>query len=337
MKQPIIHLLALPALFASSLLASSTVLSQEGFHGFLSVGVGYTDAKMNMVKGNDYVDIGNSRISSLNRSPSSQTDIHPTFSFELSYGFSNGLELFAGTSLEDYVRFDTTTQIGVRTGIGDLGKFSAGFVFAPIVTEVWEDPYLIGQKRKSTDRTSTGVRVAWEQILGTGLGVTLTAREIEIDDELSGTDPSLGLTPEQIKLLDREGDQISAIVEYVFRIGERHRITPSLRYVDRDRDGGAERAESVGGQVNYVYNSPAFSFAGNLFMSQDDFDKRNPIFGTDRDQDVWGASASVFLPAEWLGDRWRWQITTAYGKVDSDIAFHDSEIWTSSIGILARW
>jgi hypothetical protein len=325
------------ALLIVQLLAVQTVLAREGFHGFVYGGIGYTEAKTNTINGNDYISIGNSRVSSFSRSPRSQSDVHPAFAFELSYGFKNGVEVFTGTSLEDYLRFDSTTQIGARTTFGNLGRMSAGFVFAPIVTEVWSDPYLLGSKREETDRSSQGIRVQWDQMFGTGLGVTITAREIEIDDELSGTDPSLGLTPSEIRLLDREGDQLAASVEYVFNIGDRHRLTPSLRFVDRDRDGGAESAESVGGQLTYLYNTPGFSFAANVFVSKDDFDKANPIFGEDRDQDVWGASATFFLPAAWAGDRWRWQLTTAYGKADSDIDFHDNEVWTNTVGLIVRW
>ena len=319
------------------LLAIQSVLAREGFHGFVFGGIGYTEAKTNTIKGNDFISIGNSRVSSFSRSPRSQSDAHAAFAFEFSYGFKNGVEVFTGTSLEDYLRFDSTTQIGARTTFDNLGRMSAGFVFAPIVTEVWSDPYLLDSKREETDRSSQGIRVQWDEMFGTGLGVTITAREIELDDELSGTDPSLGLTPSEIRLLDREGDQVSAVVEYVFKIGDRHRLTPSFRYVDRDRDGGAERAESVGGQLTYLYDTPDFSFATNVFVSKDDFDKANPIFGRDRDQDVWGASATFFLPAAWAGERWRWQLTTAYGKADSDIDFHDNEVWTNSVGLIVRW
>ncbi|MEZ5559772.1 MAG: DUF2860 family protein [Pseudomonadales bacterium] len=319
------------------LLAVQTVLAREGFHGFFFGGIGYTEAKTNTVDGNDYISIGNSRVYTFSQSPRSKSDLHPAFAFELSYGFKNGVELFTGTSLEDFLRFDSTTQIGARTAIDDLGQFSAGFVFAPLVTDVWSDPYLLGSKREQTDRTSKGVRLQWDQILGTGLGVMITTRKIEIDDERSGADPALGLTPEEIRLLDREGDQVATVVEYVFNIGERHRLTPSIRYVDRDRDGGAEKAESVGGQLNYLYNTQKFTFAANVFASKDDFDKANPIFGRDRDQDVWGTSATLFLPAAWAGERWRWQLTTAYGKADSDINFHDNEVWSSSVGLIGRW
>ena len=92
----------------------------SGFSGFAQLGAMYMDVESNMVAGNSLYNVGNSTISSLTASPSSNTDVAPIINFDLRYTFaSTRTQLFLGNALEDFLRLDLTALAGVRQGVSD--------------------------------------------------------------------------------------------------------------------------------------------------------------------------------------------------------------------------
>ena len=128
----------------------------------------------------------------------------PLINGEVTYTFAaSRTQLYFGNQLEDFIQFDFSTLLGVRHELGDKSLIAASYVFSSVPTEVWEDPYLTNQRRSKTDRDSNGLRLEWDKIAGTGLGIQYTYRNIELDDEMSGQ--SLRLSASEMDLLDREG------------------------------------------------------------------------------------------------------------------------------------
>ncbi len=158
-----------------------------GWRGFVVMGGGYTDLKSNTVAGNNLIDIGQPVIDSVAQRPRSDDTFHPVITGEINYTFGGGWQAFFGTSLEDAVTLDGVTQLGARKDLGsDGGVLQGGFLFSGIPTQVWEDPYAEGVRRRETDRDSTGVRLEWDRILGSAFDVTFSYRDISIDTERSG-------------------------------------------------------------------------------------------------------------------------------------------------------
>ena len=92
---------------------------------------------------------------------------------EVAYTFANArAQIFLGSCLEDLLTFDVAQQLGVCKLFDSIGSVSAGVLFNGIPGEVCADRYLEGSKRKNTDRESTGLRLEWRQVFGTGLEVT---------------------------------------------------------------------------------------------------------------------------------------------------------------------
>jgi hypothetical protein len=140
------------------------------------------------------------------------------------------------------VTLDGVTQLGARKDIGAAGILQGGLLFSGIPTQVWEDPYAEGVRRKETDRDSTGVRVEWDRILGTAFDLTFSYRDISIDTDRSGEGvTSVSCDAVCQELLRRDGDQYSFDVSYLYRLGEggRHLVRPMVRYTTDDRDGEA--------------------------------------------------------------------------------------------------
>jgi hypothetical protein len=292
-----------------------------GWRGFVVMGGGYMDLKSNTVAGNNLIDIGQPVIDSVAQRPRSDDTFHPVITGEINYTFGGGWQAFFGTSLEDAVTLDGVTQLGARKDLGsDGGVLQGGFLFSGIPTQVWEDPYAEGVRRRETDRDSTGVRLEWDRILGSAFDVTLSYRDISIDTERSGQGVlSVACDAACQELLVRDGDQYSFDVSYLYRLGEggRHLVRPLVRYTIDDREGEAISSDGYRLQLSYVFLGQGYSVASNLAYGSSSHDARNPIFGARLDADGIVVDTTLFyrLPVE--SGRWQAVGSVLWGESDS--------------------
>jgi hypothetical protein len=321
-------------------LAIEPIPTTPGWRGFVVVGGGYVDLKSNTVAGNNLIDIGQPVIDSVSQRPRSDDTFHPVVTGEINYTFDGGWQAFFGTSLEDAVTLDGVTQLGARKDLGGNGILQGGFLFSGIPTQVWEDPYAEGVRREETDRDSAGLRLEWDRILGSAFDVTLSYRDISIDTERSGQGvTSVACDAACQDLLRRDGDQYSFDVSYLYRLGEggRHLVRPLVRYTTDDRDGASMSSDGYRLQLSYVFLGQGYTVASNLAYGSSSFDARNPIFGARTDTDGIVLDSTLFyrLPIE--SGRWQAVGSVLWGEGDSDVAFHDTEIFMISAGVMYRF
>jgi hypothetical protein len=311
---------------------------ESGFSGFINLGAGAITAKSNMIAGNNLATIGKERIDSLTGSPDSENDVIPLINGELAYTFaSTRTQLYLGNSFEDFIRFDTAALAGVRQELPDKSIMALSYVFSAIPTEVWADPYVVGQDRTETDRTSSGLRLGYDKILGSDFEIQFTWRSIGLDDELSGL-TQLGLPADQAKLLNREGDSYEFEVIYPFRFKQgKHILAPAFSYRRLDLDGEAMANDHYQGQVTYAYIGETFSFTGNLILGIADADKTNPIYLEKREDDIYGVSLTVFY-RRFLDVQGLSLVGTIGGfKSNSNIDFYDTTIGLLGLSVLYRF
>ena len=342
LKKAIVLFITIMLLSVSPALAIEPIPEESGFSGYLTLGGGYSRVKSNMIAGNAFGSVGNRTVDSLTDSPDSNSSGSVQFNFDLRYTFaSTRTQLFIGNAMEDALRYDFATQMGVSQELPGKNLVSASFLFSSIPTEVWEDPYVTNFKRSRTDRTSNGFRVAWDRIFGSELQLQYSYRKIDIDDEFSGT--FLGLSPAQRKLLDREGDYTKADILYRFFFdGKKHVIIPTITYFNYDLDGDAMSNDGVDFQLSYGYNSEDFSVVVNGFIGYADYDKRNPIYGKTQDDDRYGAGVIALYhnPFGWsvpFFKKTSLYIKTDYLNSDANIDFYDTEIFTAGAGLFFRF
>ena len=147
-------------IWATTAYAIEPIPEESGFSGFLNLGAVYLDVESNTIAGNDLVDVGKERIDSVFDSPDSESDVIPAINGEIAYTFaSTRTQAYFGNSLEDYLRFDFSTLLGVRQELPDSSIVAASFVFSGIPTEVWEDPYVANRDRDEIGRGSCRERV----------------------------------------------------------------------------------------------------------------------------------------------------------------------------------
>jgi hypothetical protein len=314
--------------------AIEPIPEEPGWSGYVFFGVGYTDVKSNTIVGNDIVDVGQDTISSIFQAPESDDTVHPALGLELRYTLRNRSQFFLGSSLEDQLTMDYANQLGWRKQTDSAGSFQIGFLLPDPAIELWEDPYLVGEPRNKVDRDSQGFRFEWDRILGSSFGFLVQARDIEIEPELSGTDPALGCDLAFLALLDRNGDQFVVRLKYRFMLTPNHVLEPEVRFRNEDRDGAAISRDFVAVRLSYAYLGHPWVFVGNLLVGQSEYDQPNPLYGLRQDADTVALDATVLytLPTE----SGRWQLTGSVfvGESDSDIEFHDNELTQLAIGFI---
>jgi hypothetical protein len=311
-----------------------------GWSGIVVLGAGYVDVRSNLVAGNGFIDIGRPDIDSIFQSPQSDNTFHPVVTGEINYTFSNGWQAFLGTALEDAVTLDAVSQAGVRKDLGGAGILQGGVLFSGIPTETWQDPYAEGAPREETDRDSTGLRLQWDRVLGSAFQATFSYRDISIDDERSGQGVhSVSCSVACQDLLRRDGDQYAFDLSYLYRLGvnRNHLLRPMVRYTVDDRDGAAVAADAWRLQLSYVYVGQAFTLTSNLTAGAMSRDERNPLFDAKTDADRFAVDATLFYPLPGTDRRWQLVGHVLWGEDDSDVRFHDSQLFMMSIGAMYRF
>jgi hypothetical protein len=326
---------------APAALAIEPIPSTPGWRGFVVLGVARTDLESNFVAGNTLVEIGQPTFRSLSEGPSSDDAIHPVVTGEINYTFGNGWQAFFGTSLEDAVTLDGVTQLGARKDLGSAGVLQGGLLFSGIPTETWEDPYAEGVRREETDRDSSGARLQWDRVLGSAFQLTFSYRDISIDRERSGEGvTSVACDAACQELLVRDGDQFSFDASYLFRFGgegRRHLVRPLVRYTVDDREGDAISGDGYRLQLSYIFVGQGYSVASNVAYGSSSQDERNPIFGVRTDADGIALDTTLFYRLPFESGRWQAVGSVLWGEADSDVAFHDAEILTFSLGAMYRF
>jgi len=329
------------ALLCSPVAAFEPIPKESGFDGFVRLGGGYSWVKSNMIAGNDLGDVGQRKIDSIQDSPDSKSGGIPQLDWNVKYTFAGTrTQLFAGSRLEDIFRFDATTQAGVRQEFTSLGIIGASFVFTTLPTEVWKDPYVENDGRKRTDRTSRGIRLAWERMFNSNFEVEYIYRDIDIDKERSGdflVDAGR-LAASDKDRLEREGDNHQLLGAYWFEIGKKHLLSPQLIFDYQDLDGDAMKNYKTDFQLTYAYTGPKFTLGLNGLIGYADYDKKNPIYGKTRDDTRYGAGAlgSWKNPFGWKPfgiDKFQLYSQVGYFVSDSNIDFYETEIFLATAGI----
>jgi hypothetical protein len=336
--------LLLGATWASAL---DPIPQESGFSGFIRPGVGYLKYKSNMVASIQGFDLSEEKIDSYNDSPDSETTPLVTLPFTLAYTFAGTrTQLFFGTDLTDLIRFDMSQQIGVKQGIGNFGILQGGFLFSGMPAKVWKDPYLTGEDRDDTKRKSTGARLTWDRIFGSGFQVQYTYRKVDIDSEKSG-ESLVGdgvIISSERQLLERDSDRSTVDIAYRFNFAKHHTLAPAFIYTHDDRDGKAMKNDAYDVQLTYAYlnrNNP-FSFTGNAYIGQAEYDKDNPIYDKEQEDDRYGVQGTLYWQNPWgwslLGSNpMNFFIGGAYAKTDANIDFYDQEAIMGNVGVFLKW
>lgn len=312
-------------------LGMEPIPEEGGLSGSIGVGATWMKVKTNSFAGTNFKTLGSKKNSNVLSSPDSEDGVSPMFNLDLKYTFADSrMQLFLGGEMMDWFQFDMTNVLGVRKELEDKSILEGAVLFNAMNPEVWTDPFVTGRNRDETDRESTGGRIAWGRMFGTGLQVSYSMRDIDIDKERSGE--SLAITAAQRGMLDRNGDHHRGELMYVHQMNDNNWIAPTLRFDHYDLDGEAMANDRYGVGLTHIYDAKDFKVVTNLSYATADFDKRHPVYSKTRDDDQYGIGTTLIWSNFLNKENLTGNIGVAYLVQDSNISFYDDEILAVSVG-----
>ncbi len=223
------------------------------------------------------------------------------------------------------LHFDTTPPIdevgsfvfnfGGSYSIPEIGTFDIR-AFASPFSEAWQDPYITGVARKTTDTSIYGASIAFNKIMGTGLRVNMVYMNDDVDEDVIGD-----LMPE----LARDGAVYALNANYSFYISKTFELRPRLSIRKGEYDGESNSFTKYKIDLEARYRVGRLVLIPRIFYSHSKYDEINPIFNETRENDSYGFKFMANYIAPFGLRNWSTQALLGYSKGDSNITFYDSE------------
>ncbi|MCC4784405.1 hypothetical protein CSB62_17325 [Vibrio splendidus] len=322
----------LPVMFSAfaSMPAYSGLAPSEGFSGNFSVLAGFYSDSSNLSTEQD------SNQASLTMEGDSENQGLLGFLGTVQYTFGESLthQVYAGTTREDIATGTIAFEIGYRHQLSGGTILDVSVLPTLISGKAWADPYAVGVNRNETDVKGNVGRLQLTNIGGTSFRTDFAIGQSDVDDELSGTQNELGLSDEEVGLLDRERTYVYAKAGYPFILPNQAGVfVPSMVYFNSDAEGGALSFDSYGIELNYAKRIGRHGFVVTLDASDRQYDEANPIYGKAREENEYGA----FLAYEFGGlmgyEDWSFITLLGLRTIDSNIDFYNSEQVLASVGV----
>jgi hypothetical protein len=319
--------------------ALDKISSSLEWSGFLNFGAGGGAAESNFLAGiSDLsIDFSDDTIDGLDTADV-EAYAMPVVGIQYAYTLDNHKTQFViGSDRGDIMQFERDLKLAIQHDFAFLGRMQFAYLISSdLDTQVWSDPYLVGQPRTETDLSSSGGRISWDKIFGSEFEIKATYRNREINDEISGA--TQGLTAAQRQLLVREGDVINVELGYMLQFGgDRHSFRPSVTYIDRDLDGAAMAQTGLGVGLAYTYTARKLRWVSNIGYAYLSGDEENPIFGETNDANRFSLSSQVFFPRFFGWKNWMPVIAVVYAIEDSEINFNDAQVLTVSTSVFRNF
>ena len=316
------------ALFSGAAMAGKDGVTEDaGFSADILLAAGYIDLENSYVAGNKLIDVKNNTISGYG-SPKAESDTFPFFTGVVNYTFDNRLQAYFGSDLQDLATLDLAQNLGIRKQWDGVGVMGGSLLLSGIPGEVWEDPYLLNSPRRDTDRDSTGIEFDWWRILDSNFFLELSARDIDIKNETSGS----AINYNNVvcydacrSLLRRDGTDTRLTLGYRWKNGSSV-WQPEITAGKDDRDGNAISRDLIDLKLSYSYIGDVWMTVASVAYTDSQYDKPNPIFNQRTDSDGFAASISLLRKLE-LGDgNWSVVGNVIASNTDSKVNFNDSSV-----------
>ena len=286
-----------------------------GFSGMIRAGVGYL-ASTDQLKPQD----GNKRVDSLDSDADWYDTVLPLALFELRYVFEGrGAEAYAKTPFGD--GGPPGLAVGAVQPIPDRGAVDASLWLNPF-GDVWEDPYLVSEKRDETSMLEYGIKVAYEKAWGTDFGIYYSYGRMDVEDDDIG---------DRFAALRRDGEKHELGVGYTVQGPYGVIMVPTAEYSRGDLDGQANSFDGYGLKIALRRFSKIYAVNVFLSGSYEDYDESHPIFGKSRED--WNAGGfgiftfpNLFGSQGFLGD-----LIAGYSYRNSNIDFLDARTFIAGM------
>lgn len=236
------------------------------------------------------------------------------------------------TTLYFGVPDDSAFQNGIAFEAGISHEFADGTVLSTSYTpsisglggEVWQDPYLTGQKRKRSDTSTKAFHIEVENIFNSGFSFRHSFGENFVDEDHAGESLSVRLTTAQLNQLQRNGKFNLTQLSLFLPIDRYFYVIPELSYKHTDAKGDANSFNRIRGNLTLVYQRNQIEYFINGYFNKDRYEKPNPVFNIKRQDESYGLTlgASYREPLGW--EDIKLELITGEARQDSSIHFFDT-------------
>lgn len=289
---------------------------KDGFSGSITIGGGYVSGTFSNL---DVVD-DNDRIDSYTEDGDKLATAMPVLAGSLSYTFADTETiLFLGSSPEAAGFTAGALSGGVTQMLGEVG--SVTLTGGLTAEEVWEDPYVLGVKRRETDLRGYTVGLSLD-ILGASLSYGLTRENVK-DDHIGFREPDL----------DRDGMVHDVSLGYGLGIDDRNMIIPGVQYMKADMDGKSNGFDGYGGSLTHMFTSGRHTLSTSVACARRRFDRLHPVFDKVRDERDLGGNLTYLLKAPFGYEPLTWVLMLACSRTYANISFFDSNLVMGGMGV----
>jgi hypothetical protein len=307
---------------------------QQGFSGYVEVLGAYlgNNSQFN-------TDGGNRRISSLDRSGEWVNEVRPLPLFLANYTFAaERTRLYAGVQPENVGRGQYQMEIGLKHWLEGGTELSAAVIpVTPIAAETWEDPFVVGERRRRTDEDSWGISLAAKGIAGSGIGLGYEFARTDVENENSGrfllSQPGAGLTIADVDDLRRDADFHRMSLDYSHSVSRYFKLKPGIRYTYSQAEGKAMRFHGLGPELTIGYFRNRLRASVNLSCRIADYTDPHPVFGKRRRDHGAGVILSVGYRQPFGFENFRIDWFSAAMRTESNIAFYEATALISAVGL----
>ncbi|MCE2595817.1 DUF2860 domain-containing protein [Motilimonas cestriensis] len=316
----ILSFASLAILFATSV--SYAAEREVGWHGQVSAHVGM------MQKKSQFNTDENKTITQLGAAQEQGNSVLVFPMWDINYG----LQQVAG---EFYFQSDLAgmasnfyMEAGYRHYLTDGSRLGFGVIPGVLGRETWQDPYLLGAERQTTDAVIRGLVVNYDNIGGSSFSIELAAGQRELDEEKSGASVNV-----DSNLLVREGDLYYAQLSQQWNLSADMGLEWQLHYLQDNADGAAMENQRYGLEVEFTKTfGRHILLAGGQFYRQD-YQASHPVFLRKRQDDLMGLSGTYVYAAPF-----NWPQTLLIARIgwdnrDSNIDFYNEEEVLATVGM----
>ncbi|ROV60514.1 DUF2860 domain-containing protein [Vibrio ponticus] len=244
----------------------------------------------------------------------------------LSYTFGNDLnqQFYMGTSREDIATGTLAFEMGYKYQLASGMIIDASILPTIMSGEVWENPYQLNEKRKTTDEDGNAYRLKVENIAGSKFSVDMAYATKDVEND------TLGATYSSLR---RDADAFFFKTDYKYMVDQTTMLKPRLSFIKSDADGDANSFKGYGVELSYFKFLGRHQFALTAGFDTRDYDANNPVFNQTREDD----EMSLFAAYEYANvmdwQDWSFISFAGFNSSDSNIDFYDKNELIMSVGM----
>ena len=258
---------------------------------------------------------GPARIYNLNSGAEKESTTVPIALINLNATYGRNNTLYLKMDIEQME--DRNLFFGTQIPLTDNGNRLDVAVFYSPFAEAWKNPYETGSDREETDVNKYGMKVALNEILDTGLNMSIkvAAKDVD-DDEIGRLYSSLG----------RDGNLYVLSASYRFTPASALQVYPSVTVRRGGFDGGSNSYKGFGASLRLMYTCGSVRIIPMIGYTFRNYDETHPLFNTTReDKNYMGAVIATYSDPFGL-ENFFIRAFGGYGKTDSNITFCDEDM-----------